>query len=262
MIVPFSKYHGTGNDFILIDGRLGLPLLTQGVVASLCERRTGIGSDGLIVLQPSVQADFRMLYYNADGLTATMCGNGGRCVTAFASQLGLIGSETVFEASDGLHEAHISKAGSNHSFVSLSMVNVDLITPCEEGDFLNTGVPHLVVFTNELTALDVQEQGRRLRNLTKFQPAGTNVNFAQVLDNCIMVRTYERGVEDETLSCGTGITATVLAHARRNHIKKGETAVMCRGGNLSVSFQSEGNRFTQIRLQGPAVHVFDGNLTL
>lgn len=246
---------------MMIDGRQGLPNLTQSVVASWCERRTGIGADGLIVLLSSSKADFRMLYYNADGQTATMCGNGGRCVTAFANRLGIIGTDTVFEASDGLHSAQISKVGANHSFVRLSMVDVNQITPLEEGDFLNTGVPHLVVFTSELPSMNVVDQGRHLRNLTKFQPEGTNVNFAQELDNSIMVRTYERGVEDETLSCGTGITASVLAHARRRGVLQGETEVICKGGNLSVSFQCEGNRFTHIRLQGPAVHVFDGTLT-
>lgn len=262
MIISFSKYHGTGNDFVVIDGRNVSFSTAMLPVSDFCNRRTGIGADGLIMLLPSEKADFRMLYFNADGQQASMCGNGGRVVTAFAHKLGLIAGSACFEASDGLHRAGIQTTGAHRSFVRLSMIDVEKVSYEPEGIRLNTGVPHLVVFTNELTSMNVVEQGSRLRNLAKFQPEGTNVNFAEIIDEGLMVRTYERGVEDETLSCGTGITASVLAYALKNQVQGGETQVLCKGGNLSVSFRREDEKFTDIMLNGPVVHVFDGTIEI
>lgn len=262
MIIAFSKYHGTGNDFIMIDARAvnfsahGLP------VADLCSRRTGIGADGLILLTGSADTDFRMVYFNADGKEATMCGNGGRAVAAFANRLGIVSDTCLFTASDGRHTASIDIVSHHGYHVKLSMTDVDSIGQETEGMKLNTGVPHLVVFTENVTSIDVAARGRKLRNLTKFQPEGVNVNFAEPNGEGIMVRTYERGVEDETLSCGTGITATVLAHAFITGADEGETTVFCRGGVLSVGYKRQGDLFTSVMLNGPAIHVFDGTFEI
>ncbi|HAQ64454.1 MAG TPA: diaminopimelate epimerase [Bacteroidales bacterium] len=262
MVIRFSKYHGAGNDFIMIDG-LTAEISAGGLpVADLCNRHTGIGADGLIVLMPSTTVDFRMVYFNSDGLQATMCGNGGRAAAAFASRLGLNKSLVRFEASDGLHEALITMAGVHRYQIRLSMTDVRGMRSEPEGLLLNTGVPHLVVFSQGVTSLDVTTVGGHLRNLPKFQPEGTNVNFVEIIEEGLLVRTYERGVEDETLSCGTGITASVLAYAMRTGTTRGETNVFCRGGNLSVSFRREGDYFTDVMLFGPAVHVFDGTFEI
>lgn len=262
MTIPFSKFHGTGNDFIMIDGRAANISAIGIRVADLCSRRTGIGADGLILLTNATDADFRMVYFNADGKEATMCGNGGRAVAAFANRLGIVTNSSRFMASDGLHQATIDITGHHGYYVKLSMTDVNGISHETEGMKLNTGVPHLVVFTNNVSSIDAVDKGRKLRNLTKFQPEGVNVNFAELTPEGIIVRTYERGVEDETLSCGTGITATVLAHAANTGTTQGKTDVFCRGGNLSVSYNRQGDLFTDVMLNGPAMHVFDGTIEI
>ncbi len=262
MTIPFSKYHGTGNDFIMINGLAAEISAGTIPVADLCKRHTGIGADGLIILVRSSQADFRMIYYNSDGIQATMCGNGGRAAAAFANRIGLSKDHVLFEASDGSHEAWVTITGVHRYQVRLKMTDVNGVRHESEGLFLNTGVPHLVVFSKAITSLDVTSVGRHMRNLPKFQPEGTNVNFVEIIDEGLLVRTYERGVEDETLSCGTGITASVLANALREGTLAGETNVFCRGGNLNVSFNRNGDHFTDVILDGPVHHVFDGTFEI
>ncbi len=254
----FYKYHGAGNDFILIDNRNKNFPAGRGVVANLCTRRTGIGADGLILLESSGNADFSMRYFNADGGESTLCGNGGRCITAFAARLGMIENKTVFSAIDGLHEAEILHYHNTESLVKLKMNHISEVTEMEEGIFLNTGSPHLIIFTEDTESIDVVHQGRKLRNLEKFAPDGVNVNFVQSMPGGIRVRTYERGVEDETLSCGTGVVASSVALSIANGSISGPVSVETRGGNLQVNFKRSGSGFGDIWLEGPAAFVYSG----
>src|SRR5688572_27915793 len=212
--VPFSKYHGAGNDFIMIDDMAGAwgHLVTEEWVARACHRRFGIGADGMILLQPSKNgADFFMKYYNSDGRTSTFCGNGGRTIVSFANALGVTDGKAKFLGTDGWHEGVIMDNG----LISLSMVDVNEIEKRENGAYvLYTGSPHYVAFVKELEDIDVKETGRMIRHSAPFQKEGINVNFVQVIQpGEIKIRTYERGVEDETYACGTGVVAAALAHA-------------------------------------------------
>ncbi|MCK8494113.1 diaminopimelate epimerase [Spirosoma sp. RP8] len=255
--MDFYKYQGTGNDFVLVDDRAGtFPASDQAFIERLCHRRFGIGADGLILLQNDPEYDFRMVYFNADGAEGSMCGNGGRCIVRFAHDLGVFEGETRFMAVDGEHTALV-----NEGEISLKMSNVSGIEQRNGLTFLNTGSPHVVQFVDDLESLDVVAEGRKIRYSAPFQPGGTNVNFAQVVDeNTLFVRTYERGVEDETYSCGTGVTAVALvAHQQLNT----PTPVSIRtiGGNLRVSFTALADgRFEAIHLIGPAQRVFTGTL--
>ncbi|GAB3015188.1 diaminopimelate epimerase [Spirosoma pulveris] len=255
----FFKYQGTGNDFILIDDRTKtFPAADQAFIERLCHRRFGIGADGLILLQNDPDYDFRMVYFNADGAEGSMCGNGGRCIVRFAHDLGLFDSETRFIAVDGEHLAMVSDES-----ISLKMTNVSGIEDRQGLTFLNTGSPHVVRFVDDLESFDVVAEGRAIRYSEPFRPGGTNVNFAQVVDeNTVFVRTYERGVEDETYSCGTGVTAVALVA----HQQLGMSApvfIRTIGGNLRVSFnQLVGGGFDSIYLIGPANRVFAGTITV
>ncbi|ARK09242.1 diaminopimelate epimerase [Fibrella sp. ES10-3-2-2] len=260
----FSKYQGTGNDFILIDDRNNtFPTHNQSLVAQLCHRRFGIGADGLILLQSHNDYDFRMVYFNADGAEGSMCGNGGRCIVMFAHDLGVFKTHTRFLAVDGEHLAEV-----NGEEVRLKMSDVAdwsaLPVNAQTGySFLNTGSPHVVKFLDELTSHDVIGEGRQLRHDSAFSPGGTNVNFTELVNgNGLFVRTYERGVEDETYSCGTGVTAAALvAHRQRNLASP--ISIRTLGGNLKVAFTAqEDGSFTDIYLIGPAQRVFGGNITL
>ncbi len=269
MIIPFFKYEGAGNDFIIIDERTDSllenhPKKSQ-LISFLCHRRFGIGADGLMLLKNHPETDFEMVYFNSDGLEGTMCGNGGRCLVAFAHELQIIEKDTVFTATDGLHKATIKEISGKTSIVSLQMKNIETISSTSEGVFLDTGSPHLVVFSDDLEGIDVINLGRELRNNKAFKKnGGTNVNFAQVINNEILIRTYERGVEDETLACGTGITATAIAaHNSRMLPEQKEYVVKARGGNLKVSFlRSAKNQYTDVYLEGPATIVFTGKVTI
>jgi diaminopimelate epimerase len=259
----FYKYHGTGNDFILIDDRAELfPDLDQPLIERLCHRRFGIGADGLILLRPApnanADADFRMVYFNADGHQSTMCGNGGRCLVRFAHDLGLIGDETRFLAIDGPHTASVQPEQ-----IALGLSGVAPVRPVDDVFFLDTGSPHVVRFVADVQATDVVGEGRVLRHDPRFGPGGSNVNFVQQLDSkTLSVRTYERGVEDETYSCGTGVTAAVLA-AHRVLGVAGPVTANTPGGTLSVDFAARPDgSFGSIRLIGPAVRVFEGKLTV
>jgi diaminopimelate epimerase len=258
--MDFFKYQGTGNDFVLIDDRDGtFPRTNQALIEQLCHRRFGIGADGLILLQNDPDYDFRMVYFNADGAEGSMCGNGGRCIVRFAHDLGVIERETRFIAVDGEHWAVVSDAE-----IALKMSDVSGIEDRNGLTFLNTGSPHVVRFVDDLESLDVVAEGRAIRYDAAF-PGGTNVNFAQVLDNqTVYVRTYERGVEDETYSCGTGVTAVALV-AQQQLQMPDPVAIQTLGGNLRVSSASVAghtDQFTTIYLTGPAKRVFAGTITI
>lgn len=252
----FYKYHGTGNDFILLDNRDGSIHLSKNEIAKLCNRHFGIGADGLMLLEQADGYDFKMVYYNSDGGESTMCGNGGRCLVAFAHHLEIILTNAHFIAIDGLHKATIDADG----LISLHMKSVPDMTIAHDHIILNTGSPHYVKFVNNVSAVDVVHEGRRIRNQAEFQPDGINVNFVQLHNGKLLVRTYERGVEDETLSCGTGVTAAAIAAtARFEGIFS--TDIETPGGNLQVSFTKDsGTTAGNVVLKGPASFVFKGEI--
>lgn len=268
MKIPFHKYHGAGNDFIIIDERknsyLGAEKRNHNIIAKLCNRRFGIGADGLMILLSHPEFDFRMVYFNSDGHEGSMCGNGGRCLTAFAFHNQITKEKAVFIASDGLHQAVINSDDEALASVSLSMNDVSQIKKMGDYLFLDTGSPHLVKFVNGLKKLDVYTEGRKIRYSDNFKPGGTNVNFAEIVENTIHIRTYERGVEDETLACGTGITATAIAAhfsgLLKNHVN--EVKLIARGGILNVSFTPHPASYSNIILTGPAVKVFTGEIEI
>lgn len=254
MKLNFDKYQGTGNDFVMIDNMQNdLPrALSADEVNQICDRRFGIGADGLIILEPADEHDFKMVYYNSDGNQSTMCGNGGRCAVAFAKKIGIIIDETSFLAIDGEHHATIS-----NTTVSLGMQNVVDIISKETFHQLDTGSPHYVAFVEDINDINVAQEGALIRNSPLFKEAGINVNFVEEKsDNSLFVRTYERGVEDETLSCGTGVTAASLVQMM--HTKKSEITVETLGGHLKVRAQANNTGFENIKLIGPATFVFQG----
>jgi len=258
----FYKYHGAGNDFIIIDNRESSFLPDPKIIAWLCHRRFGIGGDGLILLNKAKGYDFGMQYYNADGMESTMCGNGGRCIVAFADFLSLIKSQCIFSGVDGEHTGKIIAREGNCSHVMLSMKDVVDFQQLQ-GDFiLDTGSPHLVRFAGDVMKIDVVAEGRNIRNHATFQPGGINVNFAQQEGEGLFVRTYERGVEDETLSCGTGVTASALAFSHISNKNEGVIPVRTRGGKLNVHLKKNGHGFSGIFLEGPAIQVFNGVIDL
>lgn len=241
----------------MIDNRSGnFPQHNHEWIAKICDRRFGIGADGLIVLQNHKTLDFTMHYYNADGQLGSFCGNGGRCIVAFAKQLGLIDQKTVFAAYDGVHHATIADG-----IVSLSMADVNRISVYPKHVFLDTGSPHHVTFVSDTNDLDVGTKGAQIAHDEPYGAEGSNVNFVHVAgDDHLRMRTYERGVEAETLSCGTGVTAAALAAFTVHKIKTTEVEVHTLGGQLTVSFQPQGKGFTEIVLTGPAALVFSGTL--
>lgn len=260
MKVVFYKYQGTGNDFIIIDNYFTTtPLLTAQQIKKLCNRHFGIGADGLMYLNKKDGYDFEMLYFNADGNQSSMCGNGGRCLVKFAHEKGIHKSLYHFIAIDGAHEAEIDSNG----LVSLKMKDVNDVKYHSGYTILNTGSPHFVKFAPNVHDIDVVESGRGIRYSKEFEKEGINVNFVENLgDDKIYVRTYERGVEDETLSCGTGVTASALMSA---HNENGFNTVDVKtpGGQLSVEFNKvDDNNFNDIWLCGPATFVFSGNIDL
>ena len=269
MALTFHKFHGAGNDFIILDDRGGAfekQIKDPGkFISGLCKRQYGVGSDGLMLLRACNNADFAMVYYNSDGREGSLCGNGGRCITAFASSIGLVGGKTRFKAVDGMHEAVINHQGVNTWDISLRMQDVDSIHGEGREFVLNTGSPHLVIFSENLLDKDVYAEGRALRYAPAFAKDGINVNFAEVLDHStIRMRTYERGVENETLACGTGATATALA-AWQAGFRNPENRYTLKapGGELRVTFtppRPAEPAFTEIWLSGPAEKVFTGTL--
>lgn len=254
----FFKYQGTGNDFVILDNRnWSYTSLTTERVRLLCDRRFGIGADGLMLLNPHTGFDFEMKYYNADGGESTMCGNGGRCLVKFAYDQGIRKSEYSFIAVDGPHLARIDGQG----IVSLKMKNVSGIREHHGDSILDTGSPHYIQMVSEVMDLDVFHKGMDIRYSSDFAKEGINVNFVeQKHSDSIVVRTYERGVEDETLSCGTGVTASALA-CYHNETGHNQVEVMTRGGKLTVRFDRHNDgSFENIWLCGPAVKVFEGTI--
>lgn len=263
MNVHFYKYQGTGNDFILIDNRKQeLPVLSSTTIARWCDRKFGIGADGLMLLQCKEGFNFEMIYYNADGNTSSMCGNGGRCITAFANRLGILNdNKAYFLAIDGPHHALVK--GSDN--ISLQMIAVEDWEQSPQCTILNTGSPHYVQFLEEVATVDVVQEGRNIRQSEAFRAEGINVNFvAKLQPNVLEMATYERGVEDETLSCGTGVTAAAIAyHAKYTPTEPtGKIAVQTKGGNLQVDFIFQDNSYSDIWLSGAATAVFDGFIEL
>ncbi len=256
--IKFYKYHGAGNDFILINtSETDETLFTNSRVEQMCSRRTGIGADGLILISATSEADFRMRYFNSDGKESTMCGNGGRCAVAMARHIDLIKSNTTqFIASDGPHYAEIL----DNNMIRLKMKDIAGIE--ERGDyyFIDSGSPHVVIMVDDPDSVDVVELGRKIRYNYRFFKEGTNVNFVSLCEaDSMKVRTYERGVEDETLSCGTGAVASAafcsFIAKKPGQYKK---QVIMQGGTLYVDFEYDGSQFRNVFLTGPAEFVFQG----
>jgi diaminopimelate epimerase len=260
MQLKFYKYQGTGNDFVMIDNRQNFfPKNDTKLIERLCNRRFGIGADGLILFENDNTTDFRMVYYNSDGNESSMCGNGGRCLVAFAKSLNVINNEATFIATDGLHHATIDKTG----IVSLQMKDVDEVKIDTEYVFLNTGSPHHVTLVNDLEHYNVKENGAEIRYSDLYGKVGSNVNFVnQISDNHFRLRTYERGVEDETLSCGTGATATAIAMNVIGKTNSNSIDINVTGGNLKVTFEKTDKGFEKVFLIGPATFVFEGEIEL
>jgi diaminopimelate epimerase len=258
--MSFFKYQGAGNDFILIDNRQLTYALTEAQILHICNRRFGIGADGLILLQNHSDYDFEMVYYNADGRESSMCGNGGRCIAAFAHYLQLIAEKGTFIAVDGPHEIKVI----NSEWIELKMIDVQKIEQGADFYFLNTGSPHYVAFVADANAIDVVGAGRAIRYNDRFRAEGTNVNFLQPTTEGITVVTYERGVEDETLACGTGVTAAALAYHLQKKGEPGqvEVPIQVKGGKMAVRFQATPSGFEEIWLCGPAVQVFNGSIPI
>ncbi len=257
--MEFYKYHGTGNDFIIIDNRKGDITLSQEQIAHLCTRRFNIGADGLMLLEHAEGYDFRMVYYNADGSESTMCGNGGRCMAAFAKELGIITDAAKFIAIDGEHVATLHANGQ----VRLQMNNVSEVQQMDGHSILNTGSPHYVKWVENVVDIDVYGEGHKIRYSPAYELAGINVNFVQrITEGKLLVRTYERGVEDETLSCGTGVTAAAIA-ATGDATGHFTAEVETPGGLLQVTFNKvTQSSATNVMLTGPAVFVCRGDVMI
>ncbi len=262
MNIKFYKYHGTGNDFIIIDASKLSQILDNQQIEFLCNRRFGIGADGLMLLKNHNSYDFLMEYYNADGNLGTMCGNGGRCITAFAKKLKLIDSKATFIASDGVHKSLII----NENIVKLKMSDIDELQITNDYMFIDSGSPHYVEFVENTDSVDVCKRGEKIRYSSRFE-GGTNVNFvSENRQKGIDLRTYERGVENETLSCGTGAVAAAVAFYMKKKLENKETnndiQINTRGGKLKVSFNEKNNKFTDIFLTGEAKFVFSGEICI
>lgn len=253
MKIDFFKYQGTGNDFIMIDDRKSEVQFTINDIQKLCDRRFGIGADGVILLRNHPQVDFEMVYYNSDG-SQSFCGNGSRCALAFAKRLGIFENEADFVAIDG---KHLGK--SENGIYATKMGDVSTVEVGDGYYFVNTGSPHYMIWKSDLDQLDVVKEAREIRYNERFKAEGTNVNFVQDLaNNQLRVRTYERGVEGETLSCGTGVTAVAIANAVKKNSTATETQLQVEGGSLQITFERNENAFTNIWLIGPAELVYEG----
>ncbi len=256
MTIAFDKYQGAGNDFIIIDNRKDVVDPADfHLINRLCDRRFGIGADGLILVSCHDRADYEMKYFNADGKLGSMCGNGGRCTAHFALRSGIAGAKQRFLAFDGLHEAIVAR-----DTVRLQIGDVYEHRKIGGNYFIDTGSPHYVVFADDLDNLNVVEEGRKLRWSPLFAPGGTNVNFVRIDDKGISIRTFERGVEDETLACGTGATASVIASILAGRFDRAPVSVRARGGALSVDFKIQKDKITDIWLTGPVSFVFEGKI--
>jgi len=258
MQLEFYKYQGTGNDFVMIDNRSGFfPKENVQLVAQLCDRRFGVGADGLILMENDTDTNFKMVYYNSDGNQSSMCGNGGRCLVAFAKDLSVIKDSCTFIATDGLHHASVALDG----IVSLQMIDVTNIKKEADYTFMNTGSPHHVQMVEDLEHYNVKENGAALRYGSLYGKEGSNINFVKkVDDSTFSLRTYERGVEDETLACGTGATAVAIAMNATGKTNKTVINLNVEGGKLAVSFDKKEGNYTNVFLIGPAKFVFKGTI--
>jgi diaminopimelate epimerase len=259
MTIPFIKYQGTGNDFIMIDNRVHFFLddCHEELIQKLCDRRFGIGADGLIMLENDETSDFKMVYFNADGRQSTMCGNGGRCIIQFAHDLGVIDFKCAFLAIDGVHNGVIE-----NGHVKLQMQDVTDISELNSKTYeLNTGSPHYIEFVDSIPS-DVKMEGARIRNSDRYKLEGININFVSLSGDAIQVATYERGVEDETYSCGTGVTAAAIAKCHTKSDGNYSVNVLTKGGSLVVEFTKIDGKYSEIWLNGPAKRVFEGVIKL
>ena len=258
MLLDFYKYQGTGNDFVIIDNRDGSIQLSKEQVALLCDRHFGIGADGLMLLNKHDSYDFEMVYYNADGAPGTMCGNGGRCLTKFAFDKGIQANTYNFIASDGEHQAVIDENG----WIHLKMIDVQEISIVHEAFVLNTGSPHYIKPVSDLSNYDVFTEGKKIRYNETYNKVGINVNFVEWNENELFVRTYERGVENETFSCGTGVTAAAIAMSAETFGHQ-ETKIRTLGGSLLIKFNKvNAQNFNNVRLCGPASLVYEGQINI
>jgi diaminopimelate epimerase len=260
MQIEFYKYQGTGNDFVMIDNRSNFfPKDNIQLIARLCDRRFGIGGDGLILLENDPETDFKMVYYNSDGNQSSMCGNGGRCLVAFAKKLNVIQDNTTFIATDGLHHASVAENG----IVSLQMIDVPEVKITPDYVFMNTGSPHHIQLVEDLEHYNVKENGASIRYGELYGKQGSNINFVKKIDETTFsLRTYERGVEDETLACGTGATAVAIAMNVLGETKANSIDLNVEGGKLVVSFDKIEGKFTNVFLKGPAEFVFKGTIEI
>lgn len=257
MEIEFFKYNGTGNDFVMIDNRNNIfDGSNKTLIKHLCTRHFGIGADGLILLENDTKYDFKMVYFNSDGSESTMCGNGGRCIIQFAHDLGVIGNSTEFIAIDGPHKGKV-----HADFVALEMIDVNEIEDTSIYTELDTGSPHYVSFMDTIPDSFV-EDARKVRNSQTYVKEGINVNFATVSNNTIKMRTFERGVENETLACGTGATAVAIAAHHKGLISETTIPVEVEGGNLTIQVEENNGKYSNVWLNGPAKYVFKGTVKL
>lgn len=259
MQIPFSKYQGTGNDFVLVDDRdKRFPTENMTAVRQICHRKFGVGSDGLILIQPDKEAGFYMNFFNPDG-SQSYCGNGSRCAVHFAQRIGMVGDRSTFRAIDGMHEGRV-----DGNQVTTSILPVAGVEKRGEDFLINTGSPHYIVFCEDAESIDLITEAREIRYNDEFKSAGVNVNFVQIISpGQLKMRTYERGVEDETLSCGTGVTAAAIAHMASAEVDLNKVKVETRGGHLEVVAQKQRDgAFSEIALSGPVQETFTGTYTL
>ncbi|MFA5540681.1 MAG: diaminopimelate epimerase [Bacteroidales bacterium] len=263
-MLEFFKYHGAGNDFILIDNREDNIHLSKEEVIFLCDRNFGIGGDGLMLLEKVKGYDFAMKYYNPDGTKEMMCGNGGRCIIAFAHLLGIIKDKTEFLAPDGVHKGEIISCEKDKYWIKLSLKDINQIKVYKDGYFVDTGATHFVQFLDDISSIDIISKGREIRYDSRFDfVKGVNANFVEInKDNSLNIRTYERGVEAETLACGTGITASALSFVYKNNLTSNSIEVKAKGGLLRVSFEKTTQGFKNIYLEGEAQMVFRGEIQI
>lgn len=258
MVFPFVKYQGTGNDFVIIDNReKDFPKDDVALVAQICDRRFGVGADGLILIEDTDGFNFRMVYFNSDGKEGSMCGNGGRCAVAFSYTHNIAPKKGGFLAVDGEHSYEVG-----FETVKIRLIDVSEIRQASNAFVMNTGSPHYVYYVENTETTDLLKEAKAIRYNDEFREKGINVNIAEECDGFLKMRTYERGVEDETFSCGTGTVAVALSYAEKRHLEKAEIPIKARGGNLKVYFEKVKNTYTNIWLEGPATKVYTGEINV
>ena len=259
MKISFNKFNGAGNDFIIIDNRDNDIKVNSSLVSLLCNRNFGVGADGVIVIKNCKKSDFEILHFTPDGEIGSLCGNGSRCAVSFAHKNKIIENKTTFKAFDGFHNAEIL----NNNLIKMEMNIISDIIENEYGIWVDTGSPHLVIRSDDTESLNVYNSAREIRYNDYYRDEGVNVNFVEKIDDeKFKIRTYERGVEDETLACGTGSTASAICMNYLNITNKNKITMECKGGNLFVEFNSEEKEYSKIYITGPANFVFEGTIDL